>query len=149
MLHNSRYCGSLSSQIPRLNNGAASRSAIPATLIAFAQYTTAADTMLRFFSSYGEYSTDDTYRLTIQHACLDLAGKVMPGTNFSQVDPVTALHDLPAQQLLVLGLACHASAYSPNLGASAAGCRTNIAAADSTALLATESGRLIMTVCRK
>lgn len=150
VLHDPCFCGYPPSQVTLLHDDTATRDAILTALKTLVQRTTAADTVLLFYSGHGEYSADGVYHLTTHDTRFDAAGKVAPATAISQADLVTALRDLPAQRLLVLVNACHAGELSPTLGAD----QPQVVGQPfpqqtATALLATGSGRLIITACRE
>jgi uncharacterized caspase-like protein len=71
--------------------------------------------------------------------------KVVAGTGISQPEVLDKLRAIPARRLILLINACHAGELSPVLGDS--GQPLPQRAAD--AVLATGSGRIIMTACRK
>lgn len=149
VLRDPGFCGYPPSQVTLLHDGTATRAAILDALRALVRRTTVADTVLLFYSGHGEYSTDGTYHLTTHDTRFD-AGKVVPGTAISQADLITALRDLPVQRLLMLVNACHAGELSPTLGTDQPQVIGQpFPAQTATALLATGSGRLVITACRE
>ncbi|GIV94700.1 caspase family protein [Chloroflexus sp.] len=150
VLRDPGFCGYPPSQVTLLHEATATRAAILDALRALARRTTIADTVLLFYSGHGEYSADGTYHLTAHDTRFDATGKVVPATAISQADLITALRDLPVQRLLVLVNACHAGELSPTLGTDQPQVVGQpFPAQTATALLATGSGRLVITACRE
>ncbi|MCS7289574.1 MAG: caspase family protein [Roseiflexus sp.] len=148
----SRLCphrGYPEAQVTLLSNAGATRAGILAALTDLAARTTPDDTVLFFYSGHGEYSADGVYQLTTHDT--RLAGrKVVAGTGISQPELLDKLRAIPARRLILLINACHAGEISPVLGESNQpfiGQQLPQQAAD--AILATGSGRIIITACRE
>ncbi|MGQ9483060.1 MAG: caspase family protein [Chloroflexus sp.] len=104
--------------------------------------------MLLFYSGHGDYSTDSVYHLTTHDTRLT-QGRVVAGTGIGQPELLDRLRALPVRRLVLLINACHAGELSPVLGGGNhpfTGQPLPQQAAD--ALLATGSGRIIITACR-
>jgi len=150
VLRDPRFCGYPVNQVTLLADGNATREGILAALANLAQRTTPDDTVLLFYSGHGEYSADGAYALTTHDTRFDTGGKVVSGAAVSQTDLITALRAIPAQRVLVLINACHAGELSPTLGAGQPAVVGQPFPQQTTdALLATGSGRIIITACRE
>jgi hypothetical protein len=149
-LRDPRLCGYPDANVTLLANEGATRDGVLAALHTLAQRTTSADTILLFYSGHGEYSADGAYALTTHDTRFDTGGKVVTGAAVSQTDLITALRAIPAQRVLVLINACHAGELSPTLGAGQPAVVGQPFPQQTTdALLATGSGRIIITACRE
>ncbi len=149
-LRDPRFCGYPDASVTLLANEGATRDGVLAALHTLAQRTTSADTLLIFYSGHGEYSADGAYALTTHDTRFDTGGKVVTGTAVSQTDLITALRAIPAQRVLALINACHAGEISPTLGAGQPAVVGQPFPQQTTdALLATGSGRIIITACRE
>jgi hypothetical protein len=149
-LRDPRLCGYPDANVTLLANEGATRDGVLAALRTLAQRTTPDDTVLLFYSGHGEYSADGAYALTTHDTRFDTGGKVVTGAAVSQTDLITALRAIPAQRVLVLINACHAGELSPTLGAGQPAVVGQPFPQQTTdALLATGSGRIIITACRE
>jgi hypothetical protein len=149
-LRDPRLCGYPDANVTLLANEGATRDGVLAALRTLAQRTTPADTILLLYSGHGEYSADGVYALTTHDTRFDTGGKVVTGAAVSQTDLITALRAIPAQRVLVLINACHAGELSPTLGAGQPAVVGQPFPQQTTdALLATGSGRIIITACRE
>jgi hypothetical protein len=149
-LRDPRLCGYPDANVTLLANEGATRDGVLAALRTLAQRTTPDDTVLLFYSGHGEYSADGTYMLTTHDTRFDTGGKVVTGAAVSQTDLITALRAIPAQRVLALINACHAGELSPTLGAGQPAVVGQPFPQQTTeALLATGSGRIIITACRE
>jgi hypothetical protein len=149
VLRDPQYCGYPDAQVKLLANGNATRHGILAALTGLAMRTKPDDTVLLFYSGHGEYSADGVYQLTTHDTRL-AQRKVVAGTGISQSELLDKLRAIPAKRLILLINACHAGELSPVLGDSDqpfTGQPLPQQAAD--AVLATGSGRIIMTACRE
>jgi uncharacterized caspase-like protein len=150
VLRDPRLCGYPDASVTLLTNEGATRDGLQAALHTLAQRTTSADTLLIFYSGHGEYSADVAYALTTHDTRFDSGGKVVTGTAVSQTDLIALLRAILAQQVLVLINACHAGELSPTLGAGQPAVVGQPFPQQTTdALLATGSGRIIITACRE
>jgi hypothetical protein len=148
-LRDPRLCGYPDANVTLLANEGATRDGVLAALRTLAQRTTPDDTVLLFYSGHGEYSADGGYYLTTHDTRFDQGGGVT-GTALSQVDLIDALRKIKGQRVLVLVNACHAGELSPTLGAGQPAVVGQPFPQQTTdALLATGSGRIIITACRE
>jgi hypothetical protein len=148
-LRDPRLCGYPDANVTLLANEGATRDGVLAALRTLAQRTTPDDTVLLFYSGHGEYSADGGYYLTTHDTRFDQGGGVT-GTALSQVDLIDALRKIKGQRVLVLVNACHAGELSPILGAGQpAVVGQPFPQQTAAALLATGSGRIIITACRE
>jgi hypothetical protein len=148
VLRDPQYCGYLEAQVTLLTNAGATSDGILAALTGLAARMKPDDTVLLFYSGHGEYSADGVYQLTAHDTRL-AQRKIVAGTGISQPELLDKLRSVPAKRLIVLINACHAGELSPVLGDTDepfTGQPLPQQAAD--ALLATGSGRIIMTACR-
>ena len=149
VLHDPQHCGYPAAQVRLLSDSSASRVGIFAALDDLATHTQPTDTVLIFYSGHGERSADGAYHLTTHDTRL-AKGKVVADTGISQVELLEKLRAIRAERLILFVNACHAGELSPVLGASDepfTGQSLPQQAAD--ALLATGSGRIIVTACRE
>ena len=149
VLRDPQYCGYPETQVTQLSNAGATRAGILAALTDLATRTKPDDTVLLFYSGHGEYSADGVYQLTTHDTRL-AQRKVVAGTGISQPELLDKLRAIPAKRLILLINACHAGELSPVLGDSDhpfTGQPLPQQASD--AVLATGSGRIIMTACRE
>ena len=149
VLHDPQHCGYPATQVRLLSDSSASRVGILAALDDLAAHTQPADTALIFYSGHGERSTDGAYHLTTHDTRLE-KGKVVANTGISQAELLEKLRAIRAERLILFVNACHAGELSPVLGANDepfTGQSLPQQTAD--ALLATGSGRIIVTACRE
>ncbi len=149
VLRDSQYCDYPDAQVTLLANANATRAGILAALTDLAARAQPDDTALLFYSGHGEYSAEGVYQLTTHDTRL-AQRKVVAGTGISQPELLDMLRAIPARRLILLINACHAGELSPVLGDSDqpfTGQPLPQQAAD--ALLATGSGRIIITACRE
>lgn len=149
VLRDPRFCGYPDAQVTLLTDAGATRAGILAALTDLAARTTPDDTVLLFSSGHGEYSADGVYQLTTHDTRL-AQRKVVAGSAISQPELLDKLRAIPARRLVLLVNACHAGELSPVLGESDqpfTGQPFPQHAAD--AILATGSGRIIITACRE
>ncbi len=148
-LRDPQSCGYPEAQVTLLTNAAATRDGILAALTDLAARAKPDDTVLLFYSGHGAYSADGAYQLTTHDTRL-AQDKVVAGTAISQPELLDRLRAIPARRLILLINACHAGELSPVLGDSGqpfTGQPLPQQAAD--AVLATGSGRIIITACRE
>ncbi|OAN45149.1 peptidase C14 [Chloroflexus islandicus] len=144
-----QFCGYPAAQVTLLTNATATRDRILAALNDLAARTTHADTVLIFYSGHGAYSADKMYHLTT-HDTRWAGDQVAAGTAVSQPELLDRLRAIPAQRLLLLINACHAGELSPVLGGSEQlSIGQPLPAHTADAILATGSGRIIITACRE
>lgn len=149
VLRDPRFCGYPDAQVTLLTDAGATRASILAALTDLAARTTPDAAVLLFSSGHGEYSAGGVYQLTTHDTRL-AQRKVVAGTAISQPELLAKLRAILARRLVLLVNACHAGERSPVLGESDqpfTGQPFPQHTAD--AILATGSGRIIITACRE
>jgi hypothetical protein len=141
------FCGYPAAQVALLSNGSATRDGVLAALDRLAQ-TSTSGTVLLFYSGHGDYDTSGNYTLTT-HDTRWHKGRVVPGTAISQAELLDKLRAIPAGRVLLLFNACHARGLSPTLGDDAPPTGSALPQQTANALLATGSGRIVITACRE
>lgn len=142
-----QFCGYPASQVDLLSEGDATRDRISAALDRLAQ-TNKEDTVLLFYSGHGNYDTSGNYTLTT-HDTQWRGEQVVPGTAIGHAELLEKLRAIPAERVLLLFNACHAGALSPTLGDDAPPTGQALPQQTANALLATGSGRIVITACRE
>lgn len=143
------FCGYPTEQVTLLTNHAASRVATLDALRDLATRTSPDDTVVLFYSGHGGYSVNRSYYLTAYDTQVR-DRKIVGDTAVSQHELIEHLRAVPAKQVLLLLNTCHAGQLTPALGdinESYIGKPLPQQTAD--ALLATGSGRIIITACRE
>jgi hypothetical protein len=148
VLRDPLYCGYPETQVSVLSDSAATREGILAALDGLAALPEDA-TVFLLYAGHGEYGADGNYTLTTHDTRMQ-GSKVVAGTGISEHELLERLRKLKAKRLLTIFNACHAGEVSPTLGAgeeppTGAPLPEKTAAA----LLATGSGRVIVTACRE
>jgi uncharacterized caspase-like protein len=138
-------------QVTLLMNETATRERILAELKRLARQTTAESTVLIFYSGHGLYSAAAQYHLTTNDSRLDANGFVVAETAIAQRELLKLIKRLPATRVLLIFNACHSGSINPAVlsidtptGTSGA----NVTPELSAALLATGTGRVIITACK-
>ncbi len=150
VLRDPQHCGYPDAQITLLTNDAATRDGILAALDALARRVRPDDIVLIFYSGHGEYSADGVYHITSHDTRLTANAKVLPDTAISQAELIERLRAIPARRLILLINACHAGELSPVLGDSDQPFTGQpLPQHTASAILATGSGRYIITACRE
>lgn len=148
VLQDDRFCGYLQEKITLLHDETATTDGILGALAELGERTRVDDTVLIFYSGHGEYGADGNYYLISHDARIDNR-KVVSGTGVSQAALLDKLSGIRAGRVLMIFNACHSGEISPTLGIEdelGAKSLPNTAAG---ALLATGSGRIIITACRE
>lgn len=141
-------CGYPAKQIQLLAEGTATRASVLAALDGLAQ-PDEDTTVVLFYAGHGAFGTDGNYYLTT-HDTQVQGGKVIAGTGVSEQELLERLRNVKARRLLAIFNACHAGEVSPTLGTSAAPpIGTQLPEKTAAALLATGSGRMLITACRE
>ncbi len=146
IVRDAQFCGYPPAQVTILSNDSASRSGILTALDRLAQ-TKKDDTVLLFYSGHGDYDTGGNYTLTT-HDTRWQQGRVVPGSAINQAELLDKLRAIPAERVLLLFNACHAGELSPTLGDDAPPTGSALPDQIANALLATGSGRIVITACR-
>lgn len=145
------FCGYKAENVTLIHNDLASRAGILEAFHNLAQKTTAADTVFLYYSGYGEYDTDGVFCMTASDTRAK-GKKVTPGTGISEQELLAVLRAIPAGKLIFFFNACHSGEVSPHLGleeAPGSFGSTSLPTATADAILATGSGRMIVTACRE
>ena len=150
VLGDERFCGYPKEQVTLLSDHLASKEGILQAFQKLAEDTKAEDTALVYYSGHGAYGADGLfYMTTCDTRAVD--DRIVPGTAISEQELLAALRAIPAGKLLFFFNACHAGEVSPHLGlgeqASSFGA-ANLPNAAADAILASGSGRVIVTACR-
>jgi hypothetical protein len=148
-LRDPALCGYPAEQVTLLTDQAATRDGILSALDVLAARVGADDTVVLFFSGHGHYGDDGGYYLTTHDTRLTASRKVVDGTAVSQVELIEKLRALRAPRVLCLFNACHAGAISPVLGDEEPLPGVNPPPQTAAALLATGTGRVVITACRE
>jgi hypothetical protein len=106
-------------------------------------------TVLLFYSGHGHYDDDGTYYLTSYDTQLTENRKVIAGTAVSQRELLSKLQGLQAERIVLIFNACHAGEISLTLDGSEPFTGQSLPSQTAAALLATGTGRIIMTACRE
>lgn len=153
VLINERFCGYRQENVVLLHDEQASREGILAALKNIAQKTTEADTVLLYYSGHGEYGSDGLYYMTC-HDTKAVGNRIVPGTGICEKELLDALRAISAGKLIFFFNACHSGEVSPHLGLDEEGevgdfGSTILPNATADAILASGSGRVIITACRE
>jgi hypothetical protein len=150
VLADPRFCGYPAGQVTLLRDAQATRAGILDALDDLAARATKDDTVFLFYSGHGHYGEDGAYYLTTTDMRLSATGKVADGTAVRQDELLAGLKRVRAERVLLIFNACHSGAISPTLGGDPAPFTgAPLPAPTGAALLATGSGRLIITACRE
>ncbi len=147
IIRDAQFCGYPAEQVTLLTGESATRAGILAALDQLTQ-TGKDDTVLLFYSGHGDYDSAGDYHLT-SHDTRRQDGRVQPGTAVSQAELLEKLRAIPAGRVLLLFNACHAGEISPTLGEAAPPTGSPLPDKTANALLATGSGRVVITACRE
>ncbi len=147
LVQDEQFCGYPPDQVALLTDAQATRADILAALERLSQ-TSVDDTVFLFYSGHGEYDRSGTYTLTT-HDTQWQDRRVVTGTGISQAELLTTLRAIPASRVLLIFNACHAGHLSPTLGDEAPPTGHALPEQTANALLATGSGRVVITACRE
>lgn len=138
-------CGYPHDQVSLLTNEQASHSRIVEELERLTQQTNEDSTVFIFFSGHGLLAADKSYHLASYDMKLE-GTKIVAGSGLSESKLLEIVRRIPARHLLFIVNACHAGMVAPILGTKAI-LGNNLPTQLAEALLATGSGRAIMTSC--
>ncbi len=141
------FCGYPLEQITLLSAAEATRDGFLAGLAALAQ-TGPDDTVLLFYSGHGEFAGDGSYVLTT-HDTQWQNGRVVSGSAVGHAELLQYLQAIPAGRVLLIFNACHAGLLSPTLGDEPPPAGHPLPTQTAQALLATGSGRIVISACRE
>lgn len=150
VLRDPRSAGYADARVTLLKDAQATRDGILAALDALAQADEDA-TIFFFYAGHGHYGDDKTYYLTTHDTRATPSGMVAQGSAIPHAELLDRLRAIKAKRVLLIFNACHAGELSPAaLGVEVetfSGAPVPSIAAD--AILATGSGRVIITACRE
>jgi hypothetical protein len=147
-LRDERLCGYPSGQVTVLTDATASRAQVLAGLDALAALGEDA-TVLMFYAGHGDYGTDGNYYLTTHDTQKDANLRVIPGSGISEQELLAKLRNIKARRMLLIFNACHSGEISPVLADEAPETGAQPPEKTAAALLATGTGRVIITACRE
>lgn len=142
-------CGYLSTQVEFVADQDATRIGTLSALDRLARRAGETDTVLLFYCGHGALGTDGNFYLVSHDARAEM-GRVVPGSGVSEAELIERLRALPAQRALLIFNTCYSGNISPTLALVEQTVKPNSLSADtSSALLATGSGRIVITACRE
>lgn len=149
VLRDERFCGYPEQQVQLLLGSQATRTALLEHLDALARRCPADATVVLFYCGHGILTRDGSYYLAASDT--RLSGRVpVPDTALSQRELLEGLRALRAARVLLIFNACHSGMLMPTLDIQAnqeLPVLQNLPDQTSAALLATGSGRAIMSAC--
>ena len=149
ILKDEKYCGYLDRQIDIIVNSEATHSGTLEALDRLAQRAGEKDTVFLFYCGHGALGTDGNYYLVSHDAKVD-SGRVVPGSGVSEAELVQKLGALKARRALLIFNTCHSGNISPALAPGESEIESlGLSENAASALLATGSGRIIVTACRE
>ncbi len=151
VLCSDRYCGYRPEKVTFLHDQEAGREGILEALRNLAQKASPADTVFLYYSGHGEYDTGGNFCMST-HDTRVTGSKITPGTGISEQELLAALRAIPAGKLIFFFNACHAGEIAPHLGLGdevGSFGAINLPNATVDAILASGSGRMIVTACRE
>lgn len=148
VLRDPQRAGYPAAQVKLLAGDTASRAGVLAELARLAETLGEQDTLAVFYCGHGAYSEDGAYHLSTHDTMLTAGNKIVAGTAVSQQEFIGQLRDVKAKRVLLLLNACHVGAVAPALGDEASAGQP-VPASMSSALLATGTGRIVITACKE
>jgi hypothetical protein len=153
VLRDPQYCGYPDAQVALLTDASATRQGILDALDRLAGAVGEGETVLLFYAGHGMDGEDGAYHLaTCDVRLVGEPGKrkVAAGAGISQSELLNKLRAIKAGRMLMIFNACHSGNISPATLADEAPPETgkSLPADTTAALLATGSGRIIITACR-
>jgi hypothetical protein len=149
VLRDPRQCGYSPEQVTLLAGAHATRANILDSLDRLARRVEPQSTVVLFYSGHGHYGDDGAYYLMGHDTRLSASQKVLAGTAVSHQELLLKLQALRAERILLIFDACHAGVISPTLAGSEPFTGQSLPNQTSAALLATGTGRIILTSCRE
>lgn len=148
VLRDPHACSYPKEQVTVLNDTTATRDGVLKALDRLAGLNEDA-TVFLFYSGHGASGADGNYCLTTHDTNIE-GRRVVAGTGISEQDLLTKLRAIKAKRLLLIVNACHAGEVSPVLEAGEEPLTdTQLPEKTAAALLATGTGRVIITACRE
>lgn len=148
ILYDPNYCGYTEDKVEVLTGDKATQGGILAALERLAVRTRPEDTVLIFHTGHGDYGTDGNYYLICHDSKLE-GDQVAAGSGVSQQALLEKMKAIPAKRLLMIFNACHSGEISPALGAAESLGSKSLPGETAEALLATGSGRVVISACRE
>jgi hypothetical protein len=142
------HCGYPDAQVAVLLDATATHAHILNALDTLASRCTERDTIFLFYSGHGHFK-DGQYYLTTHDTRLADDGKILAGSALSHQELLGMLQALRAERVVLVFNACHAGAISPTLDGADEFATQSLPQATAAALLATGTGRVIITACRE
>jgi hypothetical protein len=148
ILYDPQHCGYPRDKINVLTATGATRAGILEALDQLAKRTQPEDTVLIFHTGHGDYGSDGNYYLICHDSEIE-GDKVVSGSGVSQKQLLEKCKAIPAERLLMIFNACHSGEISPAFGARETFGSKSLPGDTTEALLATGSGRVVITACRE
>jgi hypothetical protein len=143
-----QYCGYLESQVIALSEEQTTREHILEALDRVASRAERDNTVFIFFCGHGDYGTDGSYYLLCHDSRLD-GNKVIAGMGIRQDELLQKLRSIKSQRLVMVFNSCHSGEISPSLSIDETFGGRTLPVETAEALLATGSGRILITACRE
>src|SRR6266545_7698448 len=148
VLRDPHLCGYPDAQVTLLSDGAATREGVLTSLDTLATLDEQA-TLFLFYAGHGATGVDGNYYLTTHETKIE-DKRVVPGSGVSEQELLARLRAIKVRRMLLIVNACHSGEISPVLGLDEEPIiATQLPEKTAAALLATGSGRVIITACRE
>jgi hypothetical protein len=148
VLRDPRHCGYPAAQVAALSEEGATREGLLSALNGLAALDEDA-TLFLFYAGHGAQGTDGNYHLTA-HDTKVQGGQIVAETGISEQEFLERLRAVKTKRLLLLVNACYSGELSPTLSTGdELPPPTPLPERTAAALLATGSGRVIITACRE
>lgn len=142
-------CGYPPDQVHMITDGSATKEGILLAIDELAQRAGQEDTVFLFYCGHGAYGTDENYYL-VSHDAHIKGARVVTGTGVSDAELLLRLRQLHSRRVLMVFNTCYSGKISPALGTDISSfVPSNLPETSSTAILATGSGRIIITASRE
>jgi hypothetical protein len=142
------HCGYPENQVIILPEERTTREHILEALDRVASRAERDNTVFMFFCGHGDYGTDGNYYLLCHDSRVE-GNKVTAGTGIRQEELLQKLRAIEAQRLVMVFNSCHSGEISPSLSIDEAFGGRALPGETAEALLATGSGRTLITACRE
>jgi hypothetical protein len=143
-----QYCGYREEQVITLYEDRANREHILDALDRLASRVKKDSTVFIFFCGHGDYGTDGNYYLLCNDSRVE-GNKVSSGTGICQQEFLLKLRAIEAQRVVVVLNSCHSGEISPSLSIKETFGGKVLPNETAEALMATGSGRILITACRE
>lgn len=148
VLLDSLFCGYTEDKVMALYEDYTSREHILLALDQVASQTEKDNTVFIFYCGHGDYGTDGNYYLLCNDSRVE-GNKVASGTGISQQELLLKLRAIEAQRVVVILNSCHSGEISPSLSIKETFGGKTLPNETAEALMATGSGRILITACRE